>query len=68
MTSAPNATQAYAGIVVRRSRELVNLRKHAAGKMYASAVADTPPVISSVTPRSHVMSDTVGRQVSEVAW
>jgi hypothetical protein len=63
MTSAPKATQAYAGIVVRRSRELVSFRKHAAGKMYASAVADTPPVISSVTPRSHVMSDTVGRQV-----
>jgi hypothetical protein len=59
MTSAPKATQAYAGSVVRRSRALVSLRKHAAGKMYASAVADTPPVISSVTPRSHVMSDTV---------
>ena len=63
MTSTPKATQAYAGIVVRRSRELVSLRKHAAGKMNASAVADTPPVISSVTPRSHVTSDTVGRQI-----
>ena len=67
MTSAPKATQTYAGIVVRRSRELVSFRKHAAGKMYASAVADTPPVISSVTPRSHVMSDTVGRQAGELS-
>ena len=41
------------------------LRKNAAGKMYASAVADTPPVISSVTPRSHVTSDTVGRKVRD---
>ena len=63
MTSTPKATQAYAAIVVRRSRERVSFSKHAAGKMYASAVADTPPVISSVTPRSHVMSDTVGSQV-----
>jgi hypothetical protein len=30
-------------------------------------VADTPPVISSVTPRSHVMSDTVGRQAGELS-
>lgn len=67
MTSAPKATQAYAGIVVRRFRELVSFRKHAAGKMYASAVADTPPVISSVTPRSHVMSDTVGK-AGEIRW
>lgn len=59
MTSTPKATQAYAGRVVRRSRALVSFRKHAAGKMYASAVAEIPPVISSVTPRSHVMSDTV---------
>jgi hypothetical protein len=25
--------------------------------MYASAVAETPPVISSVTPRSHVIKE-----------
>jgi len=31
----------------------------AAGKMNASAVADTPPVISSITPRSQVMRETV---------
>lgn len=59
MTTTPKATLAYAGRMVRRSRALVSFRKHAAGKMYASAVADTPPVISSVTPRSHVKSDTV---------
>jgi len=59
MTSTPKVMQAYAGRVVRRSRDLVSLRKHATGKMYASAVADIPPVISSVTPRSHVMSDTI---------
>lgn len=60
MTSTPNATHAYAGRVVRRSRVLLSFRKHAAGKIYASAVAETPPVISSVTPRSHVMRDTSG--------
>lgn len=63
MTSTPNATDAYAGSVVRRSRALVSFRKHAAGKIYASAVAETPPVISSVTPRSHVMRDTGSRSV-----
>jgi hypothetical protein len=60
MTSTPNATHTYAGSVVRRSRVLLSFRKHAAGKIYASAVAETPPVISSVTPRSHVMRDTGG--------
>jgi hypothetical protein len=59
MTSAPKAAHTYAGSVVRISRALVSFKKHAAGKMYASAVAETPPVISSVTPRSQVMSDTV---------
>jgi hypothetical protein len=59
MTIAPKATQAYAGSVVRMSRALVSFKKHAAGKMNASAVAETPPVISSVTPRSQVISDTV---------
>jgi hypothetical protein len=68
MTSAPNATQAYAGIVVQRSRKLVSFKKQATGKMYASKVADTLPVISSVTPRLHIISDTVGRQASEVGW
>ena len=61
MTSTPNATDAYAGRVVRISRALVSFKKHAAGKIYASAVAETPPVISSVTPRSHVMRDTESR-------
>jgi hypothetical protein len=59
MTSAPKATHIYAGRVVRISRALVSFKKHAAGKIYASAVAETPPVISSVTPRSQVTSDTV---------
>lgn len=39
--------------------EDVSLRKHAAGKMKARAVAETPPVISSITPRSQVTRDTV---------
>jgi hypothetical protein len=60
MTSTPNATHTYAGRVVRRSRVLLSFRKHAAGKIYASAVAETPPVISSVTPKSHVTRDTSG--------
>lgn len=57
-TTTPNATHTYEGRVVRRSRALLSFRKHAAGKIYASAVAEMPPVISSVTPRSHVMRDT----------
>ena len=36
--------------------------------MYASAVAETPPVISRVTPRSQVMSDTVATQVYVSLW
>lgn len=39
--------------------EDVSLRKQAAGKMKARAVAETPPVISSMTPRSQVTRDTV---------
>ncbi len=31
--------------------------------MYARVVADTPPVISSITPRSHVTSETELKQV-----
>ena len=62
MTSAPKVTHTYAGRVVRISRALVSLRKQAAGKIYASAVAEIPPTISSVTPRSQVMSDT------EISW
>lgn len=38
--------------------EDVSLRKQAAGKMNARAVAETPPVISSMTPRSQVMRET----------
>ena len=64
-TSSPNTTHAYAGRVVRRSRALVSFKKHAAGKIYASAVAEIPPVISSITPRSHVIRDT-GSKVSYV--
>jgi hypothetical protein len=36
--------------------------------MYASAVAETPPVISRVTPRSQVMSETVVMQVRVSSW
>lgn len=39
--------------------EDVSLRKQAAGKMKARAVAETPPVISSITPRSQVTRETV---------
>jgi len=68
MTIAPKAAQTYAGQVVRISRELVSFRKHTAGKMYASAVAETPPVISRVTPRSQVVSETVVMQVRVSSW
>lgn len=37
----------------------MSLRKQAAGKMKARAVAETPPVISSMTPRSQVIRETV---------
>jgi len=68
MTITPKVAQTYAGQVVRISRALVSFRKHTAGKMYASAVAETPPVISRVTPRSQVMSDTVAMQVRVSLW
>jgi len=59
MTLTPNITHTTAGSFAREyhgDRGSVSLRKHAGGKMNASAVAETPPVISSMTPRSHVMS------------
>jgi hypothetical protein len=59
ITPTPNVTHAMGGVLVRQFpvRE-ESLRKHAGGKMKASAVAETPPVISSITPRSHVIRDT----------
>lgn len=61
-TTTPNAAHAYAASFcgARVGVSLLSLIKHRAGNIYARAVADTPPVISSITPRSHVARDTGG--------
>lgn len=55
MTTTPNMTHNTAGNFARVFHlPGVSFAKQAAGKMKAKAVAETPPVISSATPRSHV--------------
>jgi len=61
MTVTPNAAHAYAANFVRLyhgALRSVNLIKQHAGKMNARVVAETPPVISSMTPKSQVTSAT----------
>jgi len=66
ITTTPKVTHIDAGSLLRLCHGVEgddNLRKHAAGKMKASAVAETPPVISNITPRSQVIIAT-GSMVS----
>lgn len=61
ITVTPNAVHAYAANFVRLyhgALRSVNLIKQHAGKINARVVAETPPVISSMTPKSQVTSAT----------
>ena len=61
-TTTPKDAHATAGSFEREyqgSWGAESLMKHIAGKMKASAVAEAPPVISSMTPRSQVTRATV---------
>jgi hypothetical protein len=58
ITTIPKAPHTAAGSFLRLYHGVEgddSLRKQAAGKMNASAVAETPPVISNITPRSQVI-------------